>query len=195
MIDELLKLIGEHIFKKNPYLNKVHTNCIMLEGGQVVADYNRNEVYEGATDIIGYGGYIRYNGKYEYEKVKGGSSNAKMSSSCESSHAVSVPLRLVVYNFEGGKEFNQARLEEKLQNDLQKVSFVDYEGAESTINIELVSSDTNSHSVFKSEFGDMDKGDSHYQMLSVDFNLTFVRKALKDECFDNCDVFNNDSKC
>lgn len=195
MIDELLKNIGEYILEKNPYLNKLHVNCIMLDGGQVVADYNRNEVYEGAEDITGVGAYVRYNGKYEYTKVTGASVGSKRSSSCETAHDVSVPLRLVVYNFEGPREFNQARLEEKLQNDFQNILFNGYEGQESNIDVQLEGSDTNPHSVFKSEFGDKAKQDAHYQMLAIDFKLTFVRKALKDGCLEVCDVFNNNDKC
>lgn len=189
MIDELLSLIKTQVHANNTYFNKFSVNCFQDDNGNIVADFNRQEAYEGATDVYGVGAYVRYTGNIQY-------SEPKKITSCNMAAEAVVPLRLVAYHFDDSKEFNIARLEEKLSNDLMSVSFAAHTGQETKIELVLVDSDLNSHDNWKREMGrPMAEGNNFFQMVAINFNLKFVRTQMKQDCFDDCFVFNNDTKC
>lgn len=195
MIDDLLNIARAQLKEVNTFLNKLNVNCIMLDSGEIVADWNRGEITSGAEDINGIGGYIRYAGKIEYAPVSSRSTNNKKTSSCSDQIGVDVPLKFVVYNFDEGKEFNMIRLEEKLTNDLLNINFSAAISYETQLSLELITSDINSHDVWKSEIGSIKTGNSYFQMLSIDFKIKFVRSKMKADCFEDCDIFNNEEKC
>lgn len=189
MIDQLLSIIKTQVLSKNSYLNKFSVNCIENAEGQIVADYNRGEVYEGAEDIYGMGGYVRYTDSIQYSEAKKTTSNNK-------GRLTSVPLRLVVYNFNEDKEVDTVRLEEKISNDLDGVDFSSHTGAETQIEIVFDSADLNASRNWDREIQKPRKeANSFYQMISIDFNLKFVRTQMDEECFVDCYVFNNADKC
>lgn len=189
MIDKILDIIKEQFLESNPFLDRMDINCIRLETGEIVADYNRNEINSGAEDMKGVGSYIRYNGIIEYSPV------TRKRSSCKQNYDVSVPMRLVIYNFNDSKEFNMIRLEEKVSNALMVISFAAHNGFEKSLSIELTSSNPKSDTVWINEIGKEREADNFFQMLSVDFNLKFVKSEVSPECFESCDVFNNEEKC
>lgn len=196
MIDEIQKIIAQQLKEKNKYLNRIDVNCIQMDSGHVVLDFNRNEVYSGASDIVGVGAYIRYTTRFQYSPVTPNERKNKRTSSCNNQHAVEVPLRMVIYNFDDSKEFNITRLEEKITNDIMGVSFSSYNGAETQISIEITDSVNNPHDVWQSEIQmPVKEGNNFFQMLAINFNLTFVRSFMKEDCFEDCFVFNNDTKC
>jgi hypothetical protein len=183
MINKLFDFIGTELKAVNPYIDTYSVNNIQDREGRILFDFFKENDYNGIQDMTGKSFYIRYAGRISYN-------DAPRRSSCAPFLIVSIPSRIVFFNFDEVNKFDTFALEQKIRSDIKNINFSNYQGPEEKITLALQGSDIDYRQIYVREFGVIPEGAKQFTGLLIDFTLKFsVAPGRIAKCEEECNIF------